>query len=248
MTILVQSSSIFTSAITPLVGVGVLHIKRMYPLTLGANIGTTVTAILAALASDPTKLRRTMQIALCHLFFNIIGILIWYPVPAMRNVPITMAKILGNTTAKHRWFAIVYLFGMFFVFPGAIFGLSVAGWKVLLGVGGPILVIFIFIVVVNVLQRKVPHKMGGLRDWSFLPLWMHSLDPSDRVFNACCTFVAEPSKEEEDDLEIQVLEDKLPEKHNGVAAGGDHRADDNDTPPPVANEHFNEAFESENRL
>ena len=39
MTILVQSSSVFTSAITPLVGMGVISLDRMYPLTLGSNIG-----------------------------------------------------------------------------------------------------------------------------------------------------------------------------------------------------------------
>lgn len=57
MTILVQSSSVFTSALTPLVGIGVLSIERMYPLTLGANVGTTFTSLLAALAAPPEKLR-----------------------------------------------------------------------------------------------------------------------------------------------------------------------------------------------
>ena len=68
-----QSSSIFTSALTPLVGVGVLHLDRMFPLTLGANIGTTVTAILAALASDAAKLHVTLQVgALCFGIFSIL--------------------------------------------------------------------------------------------------------------------------------------------------------------------------------
>lgn len=43
MTILVQSSSIFTSALTPLAGIGVISLERIYPLTLGSNIGTTTT-------------------------------------------------------------------------------------------------------------------------------------------------------------------------------------------------------------
>ena len=41
ITIAVQSSSITTSALTPLVGVGVIKLERMYPTVLGANIGTT---------------------------------------------------------------------------------------------------------------------------------------------------------------------------------------------------------------
>lgn len=41
LTIIMQSSSVFTSALTPLVGVGVITLERMYPLTLGSNLGTT---------------------------------------------------------------------------------------------------------------------------------------------------------------------------------------------------------------
>ena len=62
MTILVQSSSIFTSAVTPLVGLGVISVDRMYPLTLGSNIGTTATSILAALASSGDKLAYALQV------------------------------------------------------------------------------------------------------------------------------------------------------------------------------------------
>ena len=92
LTILVQSSSVFTSTMTPLVGSGILHIKRMYPLTLGSNIGTTFTAILAALAIAGDGFERSMQVALCHFFFNIISVIVWYPFPAMRKIPIALAK------------------------------------------------------------------------------------------------------------------------------------------------------------
>ena len=57
----------------------------MLPLTLGANIGTTVTGLLAALVSGKVE---ALQVALCHLFFNISGIIIWYPIPFMRKVPL----------------------------------------------------------------------------------------------------------------------------------------------------------------
>ncbi|XP_073792165.1 sodium-dependent phosphate transport protein 2A isoform X8 [Danio rerio] len=61
MTFVVQSSSVFTSAITPLIGIGVISIERAYPLTLGSNIGTTTTAILAGLASPGDKLAAAFQ-------------------------------------------------------------------------------------------------------------------------------------------------------------------------------------------
>jgi sodium-dependent phosphate cotransporter len=102
MTFLVQSSSVFTSALTPLVGLGVLTVERVYPLTLGSNIGTTTTAILAAMAVEGESFKISMQIALCHLLFNVTGILLFYPIPFLRW-PIAMAKFLGDTTAKYRY-------------------------------------------------------------------------------------------------------------------------------------------------
>ncbi|KAJ4945567.1 hypothetical protein JOQ06_023248 [Pogonophryne albipinna] len=94
ITFVVQSSSVFTSALTPLIGIGVISLERAYPLTLGSNIGTTATALLAALASPGNKLAAAIQIALCHLFFNIFGIMLWYPLPFTR-LPIRMARVLG---------------------------------------------------------------------------------------------------------------------------------------------------------
>eukprot|EP00058_Branchiostoma_floridae_P020446 XP_002605936.1 hypothetical protein BRAFLDRAFT_87389 [Branchiostoma floridae] len=187
MTFLVQSSSIFTSALTPLIAIGVVNLKRAYPLTLGANIGTTTTAILAALASSGDGLVRSLQLALCHFFFNVSGIILWYPIPQLRNVPIGLAKILGNTTAKYRWFAIVYLLLMFFLLPAAIFGLSVAGWLALVGVGAPVLFLSLVVIVVNIMQTKRPNWLPKkLRTWDFLPLALHSLQPYDRLLTGCC--------------------------------------------------------------
>ena len=210
LTIVVQSSSIFTSTLTPLVGVGVISIDRMFPLTLGANIGTTATGVLAALANSGEELKHGLQLALCHLFFNIFGILIWYPVPFMRKVPIGLAKQLGTTTGKYRWFALFYLFLVFFLLPLAVFALSIPGWYVLVGVAGPIFLIFIIIVIINILQSKKPGWLPAkLRSWEWLPLWMHSLKPMDRVITAiffckCCQSVTEPKDKEimeEGDLE-----------------------------------------------
>ncbi|XP_071502414.1 sodium-dependent phosphate transport protein 2C-like [Diadema antillarum] len=184
VTFLVQSSSVFTSAMTPLVGVGVITLDRMYPLTLGSNIGTTATGLLAAMASSGDKLENSIQIALCHLFFNISGILIWYPIPVMRKVPILLAKKLGNTTAKYRWFAIMYLILMFFVLPLTVFGLSLISIWCLVAIGSPLILLAIFIVVVNVLQTKKPHFLPEkLRTWDFLPLCLHSLAPLDHLIS-----------------------------------------------------------------
>ena len=65
ITILVQSSSITTSTLTPLAAVGLITLEDMLPLTLGANIGTTLTGVMAAtvVTSNPVQ---AWQVALCH--------------------------------------------------------------------------------------------------------------------------------------------------------------------------------------
>ncbi|XP_053273530.1 solute carrier family 34 member 2a [Pleuronectes platessa] len=212
MTFIVQSSSVFTSAITPLVGIGVISIERAYPLSLGSNIGTTTTAILAAMASPGDTLANALQIALVHFLFNISGILLWYPIPFTR-IPIRLAKGLGNITASYRWFAAVYILCCFFVFPLFVFSLSLAGWQALVGVGAPLVLMLIIIIVINVLQKQKPRCLPAvLRSWDFLPLWAHSLAPWDKVVGVitskccccckCCQIAAEdPEHNEKECLE-----------------------------------------------
>ena len=182
LTILVQSSSIFTSAVTPLIGQGLVSLDTFYPLTLDSNIGTTATGILTALATKSKKLKSALQIALCHVFFNISGIIIWYPVPQMREVPKNLARKLGNIVAKHRWFSVVYLFSVFGVFPGIILGLSVAGWEVLAGIMVPLIIFALAIVLINVMQVKRKHWLPvRLQDWVWLPKPLRSLEPYDKM-------------------------------------------------------------------
>ena len=121
VTILVQSSSITTSTFTPLVGLGVIRLEQMFPITLGANIGTTVTALLAAMLSTTAA----MQVALAHLFFNISGIIVWYPVPFMRRIPLNAARALGKATRIWRGIPVVYILVCFFAIPMLLLGLSI---------------------------------------------------------------------------------------------------------------------------
>lgn len=234
MTMILQSSSVFTSTLTPLVGVGIVSVERMYPLTLGSNIGTTVTGILAALSQEGDHLINALHVALCHLFFNITGIVLFYPLPFMR-LPVDLAKSLGNTTAKHRWFAILYILLLFILFPAAVFGLSVAGWVYLGSIGGTFFVIFVAIVAINVIQRKRRGCLPPvLRTWDFLPHWLHSLKPIDiviaKVFNCrCCQRLQEadmgersPDKEVEITVEVKCDDQKAPAAANGhVNEGAD---------------------------
>ncbi|XP_041800086.1 sodium-dependent phosphate transport protein 2A [Chelmon rostratus] len=205
VTFVVQSSSVFTSAMTPLVGIGVISLERAYPLTLGSNIGTTATALLAALASPGNKLAAAIQIALCHLFFNVFGILLWYPLPFLR-LPIRMARVLGERTAKYRWFAVLYLLLCFLLLPSLVLGLSLAGWRVMAGVGAPFLGVTVFVAIVNVMQARSPrHLPTQLRTWDFLPQWMRSLKPLDRLITratVCCSIAREAGRGDHEEERI----------------------------------------------
>jgi len=214
-TFVMQSSSVFTSALTPLVGMGVISVNRMYPLCLGSNIGTTTTAVLAALTASAKMLKFTIQIALCHFFFNITGILLFYPIPFMRW-PLPLCKKLGAITAQYRWFAFAYLLLAFILIPAFVLGLSVADENgyVLLGVGLPIAIILLAVIVINVIQNTHPKFLPKfLQTWNWLPLWMRSLEPIDRVISKvfkCCI------SESDDELEEIKQDDDTKPKEAGI--------------------------------
>lgn len=92
----VQSSSATTSLIVPLAGTGVLSLRQIFPYTLGANIGTTITAILASFATGNPA---AVTVAFAHLSFNILGILIYYPLKA---IPIWLATKAGKLASRSR--------------------------------------------------------------------------------------------------------------------------------------------------
>jgi len=114
VTVAVQSSSITTSILIPLVASGILLVRNAYPITLGANIGTTVTALIAALGIGDVD---GLTIAVTHTTFNLLGILLIYPWPKVRYLPVTIAEKLANVAVRHRSLAIVYTVGSFIVIP-----------------------------------------------------------------------------------------------------------------------------------
>src|SRR6056297_3834160 len=124
ITILVQSSSTTTALIVPMAGSGVMTMKQVYPFTLGGNIGTTVTALLAATAiTGPTAIL-ALQIALLHFLFNLTAILLIFSIPLLRNVPPAFAEYMAATTQKNRWFVGAYIATLFFLFPLLLLGIS----------------------------------------------------------------------------------------------------------------------------
>jgi sodium-dependent phosphate cotransporter len=111
ITVSVQSSSITTSILVPMVAAGVLTIRNAYPLTLGANIGTTTTALLASLV---VALPAGLEIALVHTLFNVIAILLLYPSRRTRFIPVFLAERLADAAVERRSLVLAYV-GIVFV-------------------------------------------------------------------------------------------------------------------------------------
>jgi len=114
ITISVQSSSITTSILIPLAGAGVITLRNAYPVTLGANVGTTITALLASLAASSPE---SLTVALAHTTFNVGGILLLYVLPFARDLPIIGAERLADVAVERRSLALGYTVVMFIILP-----------------------------------------------------------------------------------------------------------------------------------
>ncbi|SMP71830.1 solute carrier family 34 (sodium-dependent phosphate cotransporter) [Neorhodopirellula lusitana] len=123
VTVLVQSSSTTTSLMVPLAGSGAFGLKQIYPFTLGANIGTCITALLAATAVDGNA-AAALQIAFIHLTYNVLGVLVIYGIPFLRFLPVRLAEWLGDTASENKFVALAYVLGVFFIIPGVCLGVS----------------------------------------------------------------------------------------------------------------------------
>jgi sodium-dependent phosphate cotransporter len=116
VTAVIQSSSVTTSLLVPLAGAGIVSLEKIFPVTLGANVGTTVTALLASLAGDS----RGLAIALVHLLFNLTGILIVYPYKPIRRIPLALARRLADAAVRSKRNAALFVIGLFYAVPGIL--------------------------------------------------------------------------------------------------------------------------------
>jgi sodium-dependent phosphate cotransporter len=114
LTVMVQSSSITTSTVVPLVGAGVITLEQLFPFTIGANIGTTITAILAALhAGAPAGI----VVAFSHSLFNLSASLLIYGIPWVRRIPLALARRMGDLAVRSRLLAGAFVAFMFYLLP-----------------------------------------------------------------------------------------------------------------------------------
>ena len=120
VTVLVQSSSTTTSLMVPLVGSGVLKARDIYPFTLGANIGTCITALIAALGVSGDNAMFALQIALVHLLYNVLAVLLIFSIAFLRELPPKLSYLLSVKASDNKLYGLAYIAGLFFVLPLSI--------------------------------------------------------------------------------------------------------------------------------
>jgi sodium-dependent phosphate cotransporter len=116
----IRSSSVTTSLVVPLVAKKVVKLEKAVPFILGANIGTTLTAFIAAMFNSNTAI----SIAIAHFLFNFIGVLIFFPIPFVKDIPVKLASGLGRLTLKYRLVGFLYVILMFFFIPFSLIYLN----------------------------------------------------------------------------------------------------------------------------
>ena len=124
VTVMVQSSSITTSVLVPMAGAGIITLRQAFPVTLGSNIGTTVTALLASMAAPAETAHLAIQIAIVHLLVNLTGMALVYPVEAIREIPLKLAEKLAALAVRSRSLALVYVLLLFYGLPALLIFVS----------------------------------------------------------------------------------------------------------------------------
>jgi sodium-dependent phosphate cotransporter len=118
----IRSSTITTSVVVPIVAKKIASLRQAAPFIMGANIGTTLTAFIAAMMNSNTL--GGMSIAIAHFLFNFIGVLIFFPIPSLRKIPVWMADALGELSLKNRLAGFGFILITFFIIPFALIYLS----------------------------------------------------------------------------------------------------------------------------
>ncbi|MCU0419005.1 MAG: Na/Pi symporter [Cyclobacteriaceae bacterium] len=113
ITAFIRSSTVTTSLVVPLVAKKVVRLKDAVPFILGANIGTTITAFIAAMFNS----NAAISIAVAHFLFNFIGVVVFFGLPVVREVPVRLARKLGDLTLRYRLTVFLYVLVTFFFIP-----------------------------------------------------------------------------------------------------------------------------------
>ncbi|TAD95719.1 MAG: Na/Pi cotransporter family protein [Bacteroidetes bacterium] len=113
LTAIARSSSVMSSVTVPLVVSKKVSLEKYFPFIMGVNVGTTVTAVLVSMGKSDIAI----SLAFAHLAFNVFGILIFFPIQKLRQIPIYLSKKLGEMVMKNQLYGLLYILLIFFLLP-----------------------------------------------------------------------------------------------------------------------------------
>ncbi|WJZ08670.1 Na/Pi symporter [Corynebacterium glaucum] len=117
ITALVQSSSTTTALTVPLAASGKFEVRTLFPFVVGANIGTTVTGLIAAFSASGAEAEAAMSGALVHTLFNTFAALVILGIPFMRKLPPAGSDWLAALATKNKLYVFLWIGGVFFIIP-----------------------------------------------------------------------------------------------------------------------------------
>ncbi|KJH40912.1 sodium-dependent inorganic phosphate transporter [Dictyocaulus viviparus] len=190
ITLAIQSNNIFCSSLTPLVGSGVITLDQMYPLILGANIGGSFSAVMAALTADGSRFEKTLHMAMCQVIYNVIGTFAFYLIPCTRKIPIFLARKLGEITNQYRWFIVVFIAIFFLLIPGIIIGLTLLPEYVIITCFSTLFILVLVIAIITIMQKYCFGLLPPiLHTWNWVPIYLRSLEPYDPLMTRIFTSI-----------------------------------------------------------
>ncbi|MBG6122875.1 Na/Pi symporter [Corynebacterium aquatimens] len=117
ITAFVQSSSTTTALTVPLAGSGKFEVRQLFPFVVGANIGTTVTGLIAAFSATGVEATAAMTGALVHTMFNVFAAVTILGLPFLRKLPPAGSDWLARRADENKLFVFLWVGGVFFVIP-----------------------------------------------------------------------------------------------------------------------------------
>ncbi len=114
-----HSSSAVTSLLVPLSAAGLLRLRHVLALTLGANLGTTLTALVASLAAPAQTANVAIQVAVVHVAFNLIGVALVFTHPALRRAFMKLPQRFARVASVSRRRAATCLLLVYYLVPTA---------------------------------------------------------------------------------------------------------------------------------
>ena len=124
VTVVTQSSTVTNSVLVPFVGAGLITPRQLYPVTMGTNLGTTLTALLAAFAVTGANARIGLQAAFVHLVYNAAAVAVIFGIPFLRPIPLRLAQLFADKAVDNKKLVFAYIVGVFILLPAVVIAVA----------------------------------------------------------------------------------------------------------------------------